>query len=1187
MNAEKITNVLVAHLTCTNPNIRIYKEKLIGANVCDVMAVGEALIGYEIKSDIDNYSRLREQIKSYDLHFDKNYIVVGNKHRKSAEGRVPNEWGIVCIGEDSVEIVREAKINKKVSRRSQLSLLWKIELKNLLIKNRLPLYALRDKNFIVDKLIASVDGQTLGKQIADELLTRDYESVGESDENDTLLGFTRGTLMDALSEENFEELTLDKWIELYRQAKAIGVKKQTIESSLQSLRPHTIPYTNIEVSLGAPWITVEIINDFVVDLLELDKKNQFNEHWHKYIDERSIVSYEPITGYWNVYCKNVFGDTTLGTQKWGTNRYNALQIIEATLNFREIKIYDRLNNLDEESTIAVLEKQRLITEEFKRWIWQNDLRRWEVEEAYNLMFNDLQVHPYDGSKLEFADISPDIELFDYQKDAIAQIVSTPNTLLAFDVGAGKTFIMVAAAMEMRRQGLSRKNMFVVPNNIVGQWEDMFLRLYPRARLLTVEPKYFKAPLRHKTLSQIRDGDYDGIIIAYSCFEQIKLSSTFVRNEIDQLIDRLREAKSNQSRYTLENFLQHEIDMLQKELNNLLKKISVAGDEITFDQLGINTLFLDEAHNFKNVPLKTRLDNIRGVNVKGSSKCSQMLYKVRSVQRQNNGRGAVFATGTPLCNSISDAYVMQLYLQNDLLKRNHLDTFDKWVHTFAKPEQSFEIDVNISSFRMVRRFVKFHNLPELSRMFSAFSAFYSMDKSGLPSCTNYTDTLIEQSDTQRKYMQKICERTEKIRNKEVHPSKDNMLKITTDGRAAALDLTLVGEHQEYDSSSKIVNCVNNVLGLYNQYDSCSQLIFCDNSTPKGSEFSVYAEIKRQLVALGIPEKEIAFVHSYHSEVTRLKLYDDVNRGKVRVLIGSTFKLGIGANVQTKLKAVHHLDVPWRPADMVQREGRILRRGNENDEVFIYRYIIEGSFDAYSWQILETKQRFISQFLSGKVANRTISDLEDSVLSYAEVKALALSEPQMKQLAEKENELRNLRILHMKEVENKDLLRSRIDELSRQSVQLTQFNSISMQNLAYIQTQLSIDKAELEVLLENIKPLELYVPLVELGNIGEFVMQSPQIQSDKKPFVQLTRLGIGYPLEIGESVMGNVRRITNFFTKFEQTVTAQRKQIHDMQREKTELERQLALPFVYDTKVAACEQEVDLLLNSIREKLQSDE
>ena len=1106
--------------------------------------------------------------------------------RSAAEKRRVFQQGIICISDDDVQIEREAKPNKEVSRRHQLELLWKIELKNLLVKNRLPLYALHDKSFIANKLAKSVDRATLGKQIAEELLTRDYESVGEFGDGQKFFGFTQSALADALSEENFQELTLDKWIVLYSQAKAIGAKKQDLEKSIHTMREHNVAYTDIEVSLGAPWINEEIVNDFIYYLMDFENSDlpyYYKDHLQ---NSKQVAFYERVTGNWSIENKANYGNTIAGTHTWGTHNYNALYIIESMLNLREIKLYDHNNKFDETSTIAALEKQRLIDEEFKSWIWQSEDRQWEVEDAYNQIFDGLSVAQYDGTKLAFAEKNPDIELFDYQKNAVAQIISTPNTLLAFDVGAGKTYIMIAAAMEMRQQGISRKNLFVVPNNIVGQWEEMFLRLYPKARVLTVDPKSFKPQMRNKILMQIRDGDYDGIIMAYSCFEFIKLSSTHLQQTFEEFLAKLNQEKAQICKkrlFLLTKHLDREMDSIRDSMSKLIKQVNVSAGDVTFDQLEINTLFLDEAHNFKNVPLKTHLKNVRGVNTTGSVKCLNMLHKVRCVQKQNNGRGAVFATGTPLCNSIADAFVMQLYLQYDLLERNNLHTFDNWVKTFAKPEQSFEIDVNVSSFRTVRRFARFFNLPELSKMFSAISAFYSVEKSGLPEFTYYQDTLIEQSADMKGFMKELCERTEKIRNKDVHPTKDNMLKVTTDGRSATLDLTLVGKHQEYDDSSKIVNCVANAWNIYNKYVGCSQLIFCDNSTPKGMEFSVYAEIKRQLSRLGIPDKEIAFVHSYHSEVTRLKLYEDVNCGKVRVLIGSTFKLGIGANVQSKLKAIHHLDVPWRPADMVQREGRILRRGNEYNEVFIYRYIIEGSFDAYSWQILETKQRFISQFLTGKVQNRTTSDLEDSVLSYAEVKALALAEPQMKQLAEKENELRNLRILHMKEVDNRDLLRAQRAELSRQSTELAKLNALSVQNLQYILTQLQIDKDLIVETFENIKPLELYVPLTELGRIGEFVVQSPEKQSDKKPFVELTRLGVSYPLEIGESAAGNVRRFTNFFNKFAQTVETQKEQLENMQREITELEQQLSLPLVYDQKVAACEQEVDALLNSIRDKM----
>ena len=1191
MNADRMTRILTSHLECRTQEIRIYREKMIGTNVCDVMAVTDQLTGYEVKSDVDDYSRLVGQIKAYDLYFDRNFLVVGEAHRQSAAEHIPMHWGIICIADDKVEVVREAGLNKKVSRRDQLRLLWKIELKNLLVKNGLPLYGQRDKAFLADKLFSSVEPASLGRQIAEELFHRDYSIFEEAEserEQPSYIGFTQAALTDALSEENFEELTLDKWIELYRNARAIGRKKNVIEQKMKERRTHEISYQDIEVSLGVPWVSPEIINDFIYHLLELDKRKfrDFRDEWVK--NRQPFAFHERVTGNWVIHGKNWLSDGELGTSRWGTLEYNALQILEATLNICEIKLYDRNKKFDEASTLAALEKQKLIIQEFKRWVWEDEDRRWEIEEEYNRIFAGKEPQEYDGSHLTFPDMNPNIELFDYQKNAVARILSTPNTLLAFDVGAGKTFIMIAAAMEMRRQGMSRKNLFVVPNNIVGQWEEMFLRLYPNARILAIEPKSFRPELRHKVLTQVRDGDYDGIIIGYSCFEFIKLSEDFVVGKIKEKIDELRAACGEvRQSPRLQTALEREMQSFKTTMSKLLQSYHALSDEITFDKLEINSLFLDEAHNFKNVPLRTRLDNIRGVNPTGSVKCLNMLQKVRCVQEQNGGRGVIFATGTPLSNSISDAFTMQLYLQPETLKARHLDCFDNWVKTFAQPEQSFEIDVNISAFRIVRRFVRFFNLPELSRMFSEVTAFYSMEKNGLPAFSDYSDEVISASAAVKEYLTELCGRTEKIRAKEVHPSKDNMLKITTDGRAAALDLTLVDRLQIYDAFSKLVRCVRNVANVYRENIGCSQLIFCDNSTPKSSGFSVYAEIKRQLRMEGIPEQEIAFIHSYHAESAKLKLYDEVNSGKIRVLIGSTFKLGIGANVQTKLKAIHHLDVPWRPADMVQREGRILRRGNENEEVYIFRYIIEGSFDAYSWQILETKQRFISQFLSGQAEGRTLSDLEDNILSYAEVKALALSQPEMKQLAEKENELRNLRILSMKHAETLETLKRQLETLKEEITEREEQYKTSCKNLEYVHSAaFAFEKEEVVCLAEALLPALLFNPLTIIGNLREFTMRTPSMQSEKKPFVVFERLRVAYALEVGESVVGNVRRFVNFFARFEEIVATEIKVLEEMKVKRRDLEAQLAAPRSYRQQIEQCTRERDELLNSIRSRLSEE-
>lgn len=1185
MNAEEVKHVLEAYLRAVEKDIRIFYEKKIGAAICDVMAVTDKFIGFEIKSDLDSYERLAEQVKAYDLFFDKNYIVVGKKHFYSATEKAPAHWGIICISDSTVTIERKAKMNRAVVCSRQLSILWKIELKNLLIENKLPLYSLKSKSYLIDKLTELIPAERLKFQAVTELKSRDYSLFdGEEDEQN----FAGVELLDELSEQDFSSFTLDKWIALYNRARAVSEKKNVVfEAKKIERTPHEISFKDIEITLGAPWISSDIVNEFIWWLLKLaDSKGYVIEYLERHHD---IVCFESLTGNWFIENKNNIGfGNRLAEEEYGIERYNALHIIEATLNLREIKLFDG-NKYNEADTLAALEKQKLICDKFKEWIWLDEDRIWEVEESYNAMFANLGQKTYDGSDLSFAGMNKEITLHRYQKDAVQKIISTPNTLLAFDVGAGKTFIMIAAAMQMRQNGLSRKNAFVVPNNIVGQWELMFTTLYPQAKVLTVEPKSFKPEMRGKILRQIRDGDYDGIIIAYSCFEMINLSSEYIASSLQGKISQLDGAIKTLSRGGVWHWGQAPLEREKKYLKGLAEQlidtIKAPTSDITFESLEINTLFVDEAHNFKNIPIKTALKNLRGINTQGSAKCLDMLEKVRCVQKFNDGRGVVFATGTPICNSLSDAYAMQLYLQNDILRERHLDRFDNWVKTFARPEQVCEIDVDTSKLRFVRRFVKFFNLPELSKLFSENTAFYANNERDLPQLDDYSDETLCASKELKNYMQILCERSEKVRAKKVDRSKDNMLKISTDGRKAALDLTLVGGHQPYDETSKIFRCVQNVIDIYRTHYGCSQLIFCDYSTPKGEDFSVYRELKIRLIHGGIPENQIAFVHSCKTEETRLKLYENVNCGKVRVLIGSTFKLGTGANVQTKLKAIHHLDVPWRPADMVQREGRILRRGNENKKVNIYRYISEGSFDAYSWQILETKQRFISQFLNGTAHIRSASDLENSVLSYAEVKALALSEPKMKLLAEKENELRNAKVLYMRECENKEKLKLSIPLIDKEIVNYEEKYDHSVQNGDYVKS-LTISRELLKSACESITEQGIFTQNKELCNIYGFSVVSPLRQSEKKPFLKFCLNGVSYAVEIGTSINGNVTRIVNFFSKFDEYTNKVNEILQSKKQAKDDALRQIALPYVYEKQMHQLERERDEILEQLHSQSQDE-
>ncbi|MBQ8637033.1 MAG: sce7726 family protein [Clostridia bacterium] len=1183
MKDKEIRKILIEYLKATNEEIRIYQEKSIGSAICDVMAVTDKLIGFEIKSDGDNYQRLDRQAEYYNKFFDENYIVVSEKHIVSAETRVPKDWGIIYIADDAVKIFRKSCANKLVSRRSQLSVLWKLELKNLLIKNQLPTYALKDKGYISDEIYRQVEFSVLGKQIAYELLHRDYSIFDAEDytiynKNDAFKNVPVYDIIDALSEENFEQITLDQWISLYQQAKIIQKEKEVIYEKKEVIRdPHEITFENIEVSLGVPWISGKIIDDFINDI--------FFENAYK----RSWVDYEPVTGAWHINeKKSGFISNSNINVKYGTSRYNALQITEATLNLREIKLYDNHNKFDEAETLAVLDKQKLINERFKVWVWEDEDRKWLIEDAYNKLFSKFKNEKYEGKTLKFPEMNSAFSLFDYQKDAIQRIITKKNTLLAFDVGAGKTYIMIAAAMKMKEIGISQKNMFVVPNNIVGQWEKIFTTLYPKAKVLTIEPKTFKPQMRQKALTQVKNGDYDGIIIAYSCFEMIPLSVKYITDDMQRKLKKIEGAIKNlrtSNRYVWgETALQREIQYIKTLTKDLLKTPAKYHVDIAFEDLEINTIFLDEAHNYKNIPIRTKLKNLRGINTKGSKQCLEMLQKIRCVQEHNNGRGAVLATGTPLCNSISDAYTMQMYLQYDELCESNLDKFDNWVKTFAMPEQICEVDITASNYRFVRRFAKFFNLLELSKMFSDIAAFYSMDNAdGRPKNVCYMDIIVNKSNELKEYMDDICKRTEEIRTGKVDRKYDNMLKVSTDGRKAALDLTLVNSVQTYDKYSKLFLCSEKIMDIYEKYPNSSQLVFCDYSTPKREDFSVYEKMKELLVKRGIPEKEIAFVHSYKSEITRLKMYDAVNQAKIKVLIGSTFKLGIGANVQTKLKAIHHLDVPWRPADMTQREGRILRRGNENNDVLIFRYITKGSFDSYSWQILETKQRFISQFLSGSTYQRSIEDLDNNVLSYAEVKAIAIGNPTMKQIAEKENEIKTLQILCNKHTDNRQNFEKRLKELneeiksSKRRCIMTKRNKNHLKNITD------------EIYLRDIKQYQKTLTKEFIDkSAGDMVLFSfvgfdvctPLNQSSQKPYVLLRCNDIDYKLEVGNSASGNIKRITNFLKNFDKTVKEEEEKQNSKIKERDEIKRALSLPNELLDKLKQAKAELDELMEVAR-------
>ena len=945
-------------------------------------------------------------------------------------------------------------------------------------------------------------------------------------------------------------------------------------TALEQALPPAVATEDIYITLGSPWVPTDIVDDFITHLLGEVIKNLSQT--------ASATKHDEQTGIWEIPFKSRYRSTRFAGRSvntYGTRRLEALTIIEKTLNQKTIAVYDEVNVrnsskkkkvLNQEDTLLAIEKQRLIIKAFKDWVWLDPKRKERLQRTYEDRYSTNKVRYFDGSFLTFPGLNPDIKLYPYQKNAIARILFTPNTLLAHDVGSGKTYIMIAGGMELRRIGISKKNIYVVPNNLVGQWRDIFLNMYKDAKLLVIEPKDFTPAKRYDALRKMRDEDYDGIIIAYSSFEMIPMSFEHRARVVE---DQIEEYKRANAQLNTDKFSKQR-ERLQKELfeAHVGKRTST---DIFFDDLGINTIFLDEAHNYKNVPVNTQVERVLGISSGGSSKCQDMLEKVHHVQRNNNGRGAVFATGTPITNSVTDAYVMQKYLQSGDLKLLGLSSFDGWIGMFAEKHTEFEIDIDTGSYRLATRFSRFHNLPELTALFASIADFHIVDKSiGVPDFNGYTDTITNRSTQFNDYLKVISFRADEVRNGRIARNEDNLLMITTDGRKAALDMRLIDDTLVLPYGTKVDRCAQNVYDIYRKYDSinATQLVFCDYSTPKAT-FNLYDQLKLQLVRMGIPEQEIQYIHSANTERAREKLFKAMREGKVRVLIGSTFKLGLGVNVQDKLIAIHHLDVPWRPADMTQREGRILRQGNTNSEVFIYRYITEGSFDAYSWQLLETKQRFISSLLSGHLSERDGSDVSDVVLNYAEIKAIAVGNPKIKERIETANELDKQIILRRERIKIHEALSQELNTLpnkikNQESLLLSAYDDFRyLQNedenleasceltadddnldngdnddgiveliivpkltAKEIREQAAEERRALRDTIDNaIKSNAFKTEETELLEYRGFKIILPAGMREEAPYIWLSRAG-KYCIEFGDSKLGYLTRIDNFLDGF---------------------------------------------------------
>lgn len=788
-------------------------------------------------------------------------------------------------------------------------------------------------------------------------------------------------------------------------------------NALEAAQPRDLEASEIEVRLGATWIDPRYIQDFMVDT--------FKPATYLVNSESIKIHYSPYTGVWNVQGKNADTyDNVLANVTYGTKRANAYRILEDSLNLKDIRIYDTTQNADgndvrvlnKNETILANQKQELIKEAFRDWVFQEPQRREVLTRKYNILFNSIRPREYEGSHVVLHGISPEIRLRDYQLNAIARGLYGGNTLLGHCVGAGKTFEMTAIAMESKYLGLSNKSLFVVPNHLIGQWGAEFLALYPGANVLVARKKDFEPDNRKKFCSRIATGDYDAIIIGHSQFEKIPLSKEFQEQALDSQIDDVLMAIDDAKRNNEEQFTIKQLERTRKSLELRLNRLNddIRKDGvITFEELGVDRLFVDEAHNYKNLFLYTKMRNVAGIGQSEAQKATDMFNKCQYLDQLTQNKGVVFATGTPISNSITELYTMMRYLQYDTLMAMDLGHFDAWASTYAEAITAIELSPEGTGYRSKTRLARFYNLPELMAVFKEVADIQTPDMLKLPvPKAIYEDVVIKPSEHQKEMLMELVTRAERVRNNLVEPYEDNMLKITNDGRKLALDQRLINPLLPDPEESKVNKSVENIVAVWQDSvdQRSAQLVFCDLSTPnKDGRFNVYQEIKNKAVAKGIPEDEIAFIHDADTDVKKTALFSKVRSGSVRVLIGSTPKMGAGTNVQDKLIALHHLDVPWRPSDIEQQEGRILRQGNENPEVKIFRYITEQTFDSYSWQLIENKQKFIGQIMTSKLPGRSCEDVDEQALSYAEVKALATGNPLIKEKMDLDVKVTKLKLI----------------------------------------------------------------------------------------------------------------------------------------------------------------------------------
>ena len=956
---------------------------------------------------------------------------------------------------------------------------------------------------------------------------------------------------------------------------------------LEKVQPQDLSASEISVRLGATWLPPDDVQNFIFELLQTPRYAQWNIKVH----------YSEYTAEWNIENKNYDKSNVMANSTYGTERVNAYKIIEETLNLKDVRIFDYVEDvngnkkpvLNKKETAIAQGKQEMIKQAFQDWIWKDPERRERLVRKYNDLFNSMRAREYDGSHITFSGMNPEISLRPHQINAVARIMYGGNSLLAHVVGAGKTFEIVAAAQESKRLGLCNKSLIVVPNHLTEQWASEYLQLYPSANILVATKKDFETKNRKKFCARIATGDYDAVIIGHSQFEKIPVSierqQFMLQKQIDEITDGITQVKANRG----ERFTIKQLEKTKKSLQVKLDKLndqSRKDDVVTFEELGVDRLFVDEAHNFKNLFLYTKMRNVGGIAQTEAQKSSDLFMKCRYLDEVTGSKGVIFATGTPVSNSMVELYTMQRYLQYETLAERNLQHFDAWASTFGETVTAIELAPEGTGYRSKTRFAKFYNLPELMMMFRQVADIQTADMLNLPvPKAVYHNIAVKPTDIQKELVASLSERAEKVRKKMVDSSVDNMLLITNDGRKLALDQRLTNEMLPDDPNSKVSACVNNVYEIWEKTSEqrSTQLIFCDLSTPHNDgRFNVYDDIRKKLISKGVPENEIAFIHDADSEAKKKELFSKVRTGKVRVLIGSTAKMGAGTNVQQKLIAIHHTDCPWRPADLQQREGRIIRQGNENPEINIYSYVTEETFDAYLYQLVENKQKFIGQIMTSKSPVRSAEDVDEQALSYAEIKALATGNPYIKEKMDLDVAVSKLKLLKQNHLSQKYALEDKIikfypQEIKRFEERIDGYNSDieraknktiinddGFSDMVIEDVSYSEKKAAGTAILAACKAMTSPEPK-KIGSYRGFKLEL-SFETFEKQYV-LTLVGsLRHSVPLGADIFGNISRIDNMISSLPDKMADCKERLADTKNQLENAKAEVERPFPQEEELS---------------------